>query len=79
MEVLLEMVFLTVVRAKGYKGDNWSKKKKTRSWRGAAVQRGLEPGNRETTVVKSRYLATTTEDREDFMCAVVTVIFGVIQ
>jgi hypothetical protein len=29
---------------------------------GAAVQRGLEPGSRGITIVRSRYQATTNED-----------------
>jgi hypothetical protein len=36
-----------------------------------------EPRGRGTSAVRSRYQATPSEDWEDFMCAVVTVIFGV--
>jgi hypothetical protein len=32
---------------------------------------------RGTSAVRSRYQATVSEDTEDFMCAIVTVIFGV--
>jgi hypothetical protein len=32
------------------------------SWKGAAVQRGLEPGSRGLAVIRSRYQATTSED-----------------
>jgi hypothetical protein len=37
----------------------------------------VEPRGRGTSTVGSRYRATAIEDREDFMCAVVTLIFGV--
>jgi hypothetical protein len=36
-----------------------------------------EPRERRTSVVGSRYYATTSVDREDFMYVVVTVTFGV--
>jgi hypothetical protein len=36
-----------------------------------------EPRERETFAVGRRYQATASEDREDFICSVVTVIFGV--
>jgi hypothetical protein len=32
------------------------------SWKGVAVQRGLEPGSRGIAIVRSRYQATTSED-----------------
>jgi hypothetical protein len=36
--------------------------RKRGSWKGAAVQGGLEPGSRGTAIVRSRYQATTSED-----------------
>jgi hypothetical protein len=32
------------------------------NWKGAAVQRGLEPGRRGIAIVRSRYQATTSQD-----------------
>jgi hypothetical protein len=32
------------------------------NWKGVAVQRGLEPGSRGVTIVRSHYQATTSED-----------------
>jgi hypothetical protein len=43
-----------------------------------AEARGIvrEPRGMEMSAVGSRYRATTREDWEDFMCAAVTMIFG---
>jgi hypothetical protein len=41
-----------------------------------ASQQGRGHGTRATTIVESRYQATASEAIEDFMCAVVTVIFN---
>jgi hypothetical protein len=54
------MVFSTMVRAKGSQGGQLEQE--TRSWKGAAVQTGLEPGSRGIAIVRSRYQATTSED-----------------
>jgi hypothetical protein len=35
---------------------------KNRQLKGAAIQRGLEPGSRRIATVRSRYQATTSED-----------------
>jgi hypothetical protein len=67
---LLETVFYTRPVQKGYKEDNWDNGviyvreavKKMDSWKGAAVQRGLEPGRRGLAIVRSRYQAATSED-----------------
>jgi hypothetical protein len=32
------------------------------SWKGVAVQRGLEPGSKEIAIVRSRYQETSSED-----------------
>jgi hypothetical protein len=61
-----------VVCASRAKEDNWSNQfnsvrasvKKRRSWKGAAVQRGLEPGSRGIAIVRSRYQETSSEDTE---------------
>jgi hypothetical protein len=52
------------------KEDNWGNQvssvresvKKKVSWKGATVQRGLEPRSRGLAIVRSRYQATTSED-----------------
>jgi hypothetical protein len=36
--------------------------KKSGSWKGAGVQRGLERGSRGLAIVRSRYQETTSED-----------------
>jgi hypothetical protein len=36
--------------------------KKGRIWKGAAIQRGLDPGSRGLAIVRSRYQANTSED-----------------
>jgi hypothetical protein len=43
-------------------GRLWRKYKKRGSWKGAAVQRRLEPGSRGLTIVRSRYQVNTSED-----------------
>jgi hypothetical protein len=59
---------------RSYKEDNWgdqvssvwgSVKKRSR-WKGAAVQRGLEPGSRELTIVRSPYQTIIIEDTADW-------------
>jgi hypothetical protein len=45
--------------------------------KGAAIQRGPEHGNRRIAIVRGRYHETSSEEREDFMCALLTVQFGV--
>jgi hypothetical protein len=35
------------------------------SWKGASIQRGLEPGSRRIAIVRSRYQATSSEDTDD--------------
>jgi hypothetical protein len=53
IEALLETVFSTLSVQRGYKEDNWGNRecsvlesvKKRGSWKGAAVQRGLERGS----------------------------------
>jgi hypothetical protein len=70
IRVLLETVFSTRFVKRGYKEDNWSNRvssvqesvKKRGSWKGVAVQRGLEPGSRELAIVRSRYQTTSSED-----------------
>jgi hypothetical protein len=39
-----------------------SQLKHWRSWKGASVQRGLEPRNRKLAIVRGRYQTTTSED-----------------
>jgi hypothetical protein len=39
-----------------------------RSWKGAAVQRGLDPGSRKIATVRNRYLATTSDDIAAWKC-----------
>jgi hypothetical protein len=36
--------------------------KKRGSWKGAAIQRGLEPGSKGKAIVRSRYQKTTSEE-----------------
>jgi hypothetical protein len=36
--------------------------KKRDSWKGAAIQTGLEPGSTRLAIVRSRYQATISED-----------------
>jgi hypothetical protein len=45
-------------------GVKWPPACELGRWKGAAIQRGLEPGSRGITIVKSRYQATTSEDTE---------------
>jgi hypothetical protein len=46
------------------------------SWKGAAIQRGLQPGGRGIAVVKSRYQETSSNRLRTLMyvCVCVTVI-----
>jgi hypothetical protein len=37
-----------------------------RSWKGTAIQRRLEPGNRGIDIVRCRYQATTSEDTAEW-------------
>jgi hypothetical protein len=54
----------------GYKEDNWGNRvgsvwesvRKRDSWKGAAIQRGLQPESKELIIVINRYQATTSED-----------------
>jgi hypothetical protein len=76
IEVLLEMMFYTRSVQRGCKEDNWGNRvssvreavrkrgRRRAIVRGAAVQRGLEPGSRRLAIVGSRYQVTTTEDTE---------------
>jgi hypothetical protein len=55
---------------RSFKEDNWGNQvssvlesvKKGVSWKGAAVQRGLERGSRGLATVRSHYQATTSVD-----------------
>jgi hypothetical protein len=40
----------------------WTNGARIRSWKGSAIQRRLEPGNRGIAIVRSRYQAATNED-----------------
>jgi hypothetical protein len=74
IEVPSETVFSIQSVERVYREDNWDNqdnsvrefvKKRDRrrdSWKGAAVQRGLEHGCRGMASVKSRYQSTTSED-----------------
>jgi hypothetical protein len=58
--VVLETGFPTLSAQMGLYGGQL--KQDYFSWNGAAVQRGLGPGSRGITIVRSRYQATTRED-----------------
>jgi hypothetical protein len=49
-------------RSQYYTGGCVEKEQLEGSWKGAAVQRGLEPGTRRIVIVRSRYQATTSAD-----------------
>jgi hypothetical protein len=74
IEVLMETGFSTRSVPKTYKKDKWGNQissawatvKKSDSLEGAAVEKGLQPGNKGITVVRSRYRAPTSEDTEDW-------------
>jgi hypothetical protein len=53
-DLLFEAVSSKRSVSRSYKEDNWS-------WKGADVQRRLEPGSRRLTIVRSPYQATTCE------------------
>jgi hypothetical protein len=53
------MVFSSRTVQRGYQEKTEAR---TESLKGAVVQTGLEPGNREIATVRSRYQAITSED-----------------
>jgi hypothetical protein len=59
IEVLLETVFSTQSVQMGYKETTEAR---SGSWKGAAIQRGLEPSSTGIATASSCYQATTSED-----------------